>query len=81
LADRLSIPIKSIDARDVDTLVREIGANNRGIVVVVGHSNTVPSILTRLGWSGTETISETEYDKLFIVTRQSGGASVVRLRY
>lgn len=47
-------------------------------VLVVGHSNTVPEILTALGASPAVTIPDTEYDNLFIVPPSS---PVIRLRF
>jgi hypothetical protein len=51
-------------------------------VLVVGHSNTVPEILHRLGVTAPVTIGETEYDNLFIAIPQSGSAALfMQLRY
>ena len=52
-----------------------------GNVLVVGHSNTVPELLKRLGVTPV-TIGDNDYDNLFIVVRPSTGeATLVRLRY
>lgn len=52
------------------------------VVLIVGHSNTVPIFLTRLGSSPSITIPETEFDNLFVVTpRATRAPSVVRLRF
>jgi len=52
------------------------------VVLIVGHSNTVPIFLTRLGYSPSITIPETEFDNLFVVTpRATRAPSVVRLRF
>ncbi len=54
----------------------------RGTVLVVGHSNTVPPILSALGCGEPVTIEGDEYDNLFIVVpKESGKAALVRLRY
>ena len=54
----------------------------RGVVLVVGHSNTVPEILAALGYPEKVEIAATQYDDLFVVTpRNSGPPSVVRLKY
>lgn len=51
------------------------------VVLVVGHSNTVPEILTRLGGPAI-TIDDADFGSLFVVVRAAGRpASVVRLRY
>lgn len=50
-------------------------------VVVVGHSNTVPRMLARLGVDSVE-MTEDEYDRLFMVTfSNASGARMVETRY
>jgi hypothetical protein len=51
-------------------------------VLIVGHSNTVPSILRRLGVRETIALADTEFDNLFIVVPQRDGAPMLlRLKY
>ena len=51
-------------------------------VVYVGHSNTVPGVIQRLGIAPAPTIAETEYGQLFIVTLKVGEpATMVRAKY
>jgi phosphohistidine phosphatase SixA len=53
-----------------------------GVVLVVGHSNTVPEVLAALGYPGKVEIPATQFDDLFVVTpRAKGPPSVVRLKY
>lgn len=49
-------------------------------VLIVGHSNTVPLMVERLG-GGSYEVGHDEYDSLFIVTVHEGTASVQRLRF
>jgi broad specificity phosphatase PhoE len=52
------------------------------VVLVVAHSNTVPTFLARLGYGPAVRIPETEFDNLFVVTpRATRAPSVIRLRY
>ena len=52
------------------------------IVLVVGHSNTVPTFLTRLGYDRSVKIAENEFDNMFVVTtRATRAPSVIRLRF
>ena len=52
------------------------------VVLVVGHSNTVPMFLTRLGYGLSLRIADAEFDNLFVVTpRATRAPSVIRLRY
>lgn len=52
-----------------------------GAVLIVGHSNTVPQMLARLG-VGAFQIADDQYDRLFMVTHDSTqGARVVETSY
>ena len=66
----------------VAEVVDSIRARAGGVVLVVGHSNTVPAIVTALGGQAPE-ICDEEYDNLYVVTLPSAGrqARVVRGRF
>jgi hypothetical protein len=52
------------------------------VVLVVGHSDTVPAILRLMGHPDPVTIAHAEHDNLFVVVPHAAGPpSVVRLRY
>jgi broad specificity phosphatase PhoE len=52
------------------------------VVLVVGHGDTVPIFLRRLGYPTAITIPDNEFDNVFIVTpRASRPPAVVRLRF
>ena len=54
----------------------------QGVVLVVGHSDSVPAIIKALGAGEPITIGDTDYSNLFIVTPRDGAAPVLlRLRY
>jgi broad specificity phosphatase PhoE len=56
--------------------------NANDVVLVVGHSDTVPDILRRMGHAPPVTIAHPEHDSLFVVVPKAGGApTVLRLRY
>ena len=56
--------------------------NPTSIVVVVGHSNTIPPMLTVLGWPNTLDLHEGDYDNVFVLAPHPGQrASMVRLKY
>ncbi|MCH7474627.1 MAG: hypothetical protein IIA27_08125 [Gemmatimonadetes bacterium] len=67
----------------VDDIAATIRRDHAGdVVLVVGHSNTIPGVVNALGAGPFENLTEEEYDDLFVVTLTAdGGASVVRLRY
>ncbi len=53
-----------------------------GTVLVVGHSNTVPEILTALGHTDKVEIPSSQFDDLFVVIPREGAApTVLRLKY
>jgi broad specificity phosphatase PhoE len=87
-SERLGVPITTFDVRAGtgdygQGYAAELLAKHRGrVVLVVGHSNTVPNILRGLGITDAPTIADAEYDNLFIVTiPETGPARVVRARY
>lgn len=82
-AQRLGLKPVSIPAKETPLLLDKIRAHAKDeLVLVVGHSNTVPEILKGLGHATAVTVSEDDFDNLFIVAMQSGGApTVVHLKY
>ncbi len=51
-------------------------------VVYVGHSNTIPGVIQRLGIAPAPAIADSEYSHLFIVTLKPGEpATMVRAKY
>lgn len=53
-----------------------------GVVLVVGHQNTVPDLLAALGHAEKVEIGEKQFDDLFIVVPKAGGPpAVLRLKY
>ena len=56
--------------------------NPNDVVLVVGHSDTVPELLRLLGHPEPVTIAHAEYDNLFVAIPSKGGPpTVLRLRY
>ena len=84
LAARHRVPVTVRAARDVRGLIDDIGARHVGrTVVVVGHSNTVPEIVSALT-RGKQTvgIEDDQFDRIFIVTvTRFGPPSTTELRY
>jgi broad specificity phosphatase PhoE len=65
------------------TLAREAQAGRLGaLVLVAGHTNTIPTILTALGATSVPVIGEREFDNLFVLMTQSGGdPQLLHLQY
>jgi phosphohistidine phosphatase SixA len=81
LAGKLGITPVTVPAKEPDALVEQV-RRATGNVLVVGHSNTVPDLLTRLGVAEKVTIGDNDYDNVFLVIRSSTGAStLVMLKY
>ena len=66
LAQLSGIRPEVVSADDTRSLVAKIKAVP-GNVLVVGHSNTIPQIINALGVQERVTISESDYDNLFLV--------------
>jgi broad specificity phosphatase PhoE len=83
LAERLGIAVTTVDARDLDELVRRIHANRGGRILVVGHSNTVPEIVHRLvGGDPLPPIADDDYSLMYVITLPTlGPASLLRVSY
>jgi broad specificity phosphatase PhoE len=64
-------------------LAQQVTAGTLGsLVVIAGHSNTVPEIINALGVQpAPHAIGEREFDNLFIVTLVGGEAGLLHLKY
>lgn len=83
LADRIGVPVTLLDSKQTEELVTRIQTAHRGqTIFIAGHNNSVPAIISVLSNENFPTISETEYDNLFIVTiYRFGKAKVTKLKY
>jgi len=78
LAKALGLSEQIVPARDTSRLVAALRARPHDILLVVGHSNTVPDLIKALGGPAV-TIGENEYDALFVFVPATG--TVSRIRY
>ncbi|HKO56692.1 MAG TPA: histidine phosphatase family protein [Thermoanaerobaculia bacterium] len=78
----LGIPVTE-DGSAPAALAARILRENRGKnVLVVGHSNTVPALLTALGIANAPSIGDNDFDNLFVVVvPEKGKARLIRLHY
>jgi len=81
LAAAIGMTISTVAAKDTAALLRRILAVDGGIVVVAGHSNTVPAIAQALGGPTGIALADAEFDRLFAVTGVGAHAEVISLRY
>jgi len=66
LAARLRVELRTYDPADTPGLIGRVRAE-RGPVLIVGHSNTVPEIVERLGGKRPTALTETDYGDLWRV--------------
>ena len=72
LAERLGLEVEIYDAGDLPGIAEKLKAMP-GRHLVVGHSNTAPQLTELLGGDGgTPIVEATEYDRLYVVTMESG---------
>ena len=70
------------DANDAAALAATIRTNHPGrTVLVVAHSNTVDDIAAALGSAGVAQLTDTQFDRLFVISRSWCGTRLLRLRY
>lgn len=84
VADALNLPVLSYDASDTEAIMESIVREHKGkIVLVVGHSNTVPEMIGNMGASkNVPPIAEDEYDNIYVVSIPwFGKTKTIRLRY
>lgn len=69
-----------LDAGPLAARIRKDDAD--GVVLVVGHQNTVPDVLRALGASGKVEIGDKDFDDVFVVVPKAGAPpEVLRLKY
>ena len=84
VANALNIPIRHYDASNVTSIMDDIVKAHKGkIVLVVGHSNTVPEMIGNMGASkNVPEIDDSEYDNIYVVSIPwFGKTKTIRLRY
>jgi broad specificity phosphatase PhoE len=83
IAEALNIAVTQVDAAAADLLAARIRAEHQGqVVLIAGHSNTVPQIIAALGGGSVGPIADADFDELFVVyVPESGAAKVLRLQY
>lgn len=84
VADALGLPVMSYDASDTEAVIEEIIKVHKGkIILVVGHSDTVPEMIANMGASkDVPAIAEDEYDNIYLVSVPwFGKTKTIRLRY
>jgi broad specificity phosphatase PhoE len=68
-------------AAHVEAVVAAVRAHAGGVVLVVGHSNSIPAIIEALGGPRLPDICESQYGNLFVLLPVDGDARLIQLRY
>jgi probable phosphoglycerate mutase len=80
-AARLGVTVETYDPDDLAGLAERLRREG-GRTLVVGHSNTTPELVARLGGDPGPDMGEDEYDRLYLVVIASDGSvTTTRLRY
>lgn len=79
-AEATGLSLRVYDPRDLRGFAEEL-RRTPGRHLVLGHSNTTPGLVEALGGDPSGTIADLEYDRLYIVTLTSAGASTVLIRF
>lgn len=64
-----------------DVVGRILGSHGGQTVVYVGHTSTVPAMITALGITPAPTIAETVYNRFFVVTKRKGATGLIEVQY
>ena len=84
VADALNLPVNLYDPSDNEAVLGRILKNHKGkIILVVGHSDTLPTLIADLGASKkVPPIAENEYDNIYIIAIPwFGKTKTIRLRF
>ena len=87
LATRRGITAEVVPARgqaaaaQIQSVVAAIRKHPGGVVLVVGHSNTIPAIIAALGGERMRDLCDPDYDNLFIVATSGTETRLVKSRF
>ena len=84
LAEALGLPIHRYDPDDNEAVLEKILKEHKGkIILVVGHSDTLPGLIADLGASKkVPPIDDMEYDNIYVISIPwFGKTKTIRLRY
>lgn len=77
-ATKLGLTVQTMGARDTNALVAKLGADHADdIVLVIGHSNTVPGVIQALG-GPTFSLGEDAYGDLYVFVPATGALTRIK---
>lgn len=79
LAKRLHLAIQAYDPKDPAALAGRV-AKQKGAVLIVGHSNTVPDLVAKVGGKQPAPLADTDYGTVFVVRAGSSDVQQIQLQ-
>jgi broad specificity phosphatase PhoE len=78
LAAKLGLTVTPVASGDVNDLVKKIKAEHpKGVVLIVGHSNTVPAAIKAFGGPDVK-MADDEYSAIYILSPATGALTLIR---
>lgn len=78
LAKKLGLTVQSIAAKETAALVQKLKSEHvRDVVLVIGHSNTVPELIKAFG-GPVVTMRDDEYDAMYLLNPATGAMTLIR---
>jgi len=81
IAAALGIAPIVVQSGDIGWLVDSINAHQGGVMLIVGHSDTLPMIMSELGVSSVYPIGGSTFDNLFVVSLRKFGVRMTHLKF
>jgi len=83
LSQELDRPLTVVSKGDQQDLADRLRKNHGGqVVLVVGHTDTLPGLIKSLGYADSVKIESQDYGNVFVITPRAGAApAFLRLRY
>jgi phosphohistidine phosphatase SixA len=79
--EKVELDPKKPEAAHIADLVASLKKRSGGLVLVVGHNNTVPGLIEALGGPKLQFICDSVYDRLFVLVLSSAKPAFVQSRY
>ena len=82
LAKKIGVHPVIVNSADTDALVQKVHSTAAEVMLIVGHSDTLPGIIAKLGGGTVAPVATDEYDRMYVLhSNGSNTAPVVTLHY
>jgi len=79
LAKKLGLTVMAYDPKDPAALAAKV-AKDQNAVLIVGHSNTVPELVAKVGGRQPAPLADTDYGTVFVVKAGSADVEQIQLQ-